>query len=284
VRRRPPGGGRRRVLRRLADFGLVVVGTLAVIVVALGFFLDRIVFHPGRGHEATPASYGLAFEDVSLQAEDGVKLHGWWLAREPAAPAVLFFQGNAGTIALRLDRVAQWVPRGLAVFLLDYRGYGSSEGSPSEKGVHRDATAAYRYLVEERGIAPSRIGLFGESLGGAVAIELASRARVGAVAVESTFTSIRDMAHAVWPWVPRIFVPDAFDSLDRIRRVEAPLFVAHGTRDSIVPFEQGKRLFDAAREPKHFEEVRGADHNDVYLVGGAGYADRLADFFRRNCR
>ncbi|MBI1851869.1 MAG: alpha/beta hydrolase [Planctomycetes bacterium] len=276
-----PGDGLTRSIARIV---IALALGMALIVVALRLLLDRFVFHPSRRLDASPADYGIPFEDVTMRAEDGVALHAWLLGRADTGPVVAFFHGNAGTIADRLERVRAWVSRGLCVLLVEYRGFGRSGGKATEEGVYRDAMAAYRFLADDRRVPASRIGLFGESLGGAVAIELGTRVEVCGIAVESAFTSIRDMARSVLPWYPRIFVPNAFDSLGRVASLRAPLLVVHGTRDSTVPFEQGRRLFAAAREPKRFEAVNGAEHNDVDIVGARAYADLLASFFRDGCR
>ena len=270
----------RRVLRGLARVGFLVGVPLAVALVFLSLFEHSMIFYPDRKVLEDPSRIGLAFEDVEVVTDDGVRLHGWWVPREGAEVAVLWFHGNAGNISHRLERLAAFHALGVHNLIIDYRGYGKSDGRPSEKGLYRDADAVYRHLIEERGVAPERIVLFGKSLGGAVAVDLARRSEVGGLVVESSFTSIVDMAERTLPILPgRWLVRSRFDSLAKIPEVRAPVLVIHGDRDGLVPTEMGRRLFEAAGEPKDFYAVPGADHNDVLDRGGAAYLARLRAFF-----
>ena len=189
---------------------------------------------------------------------------------------LLWSHGNAGNIDSRRALLLALAARGLGVLAYDYRGYGRSEGSPSERGVYLDATAAFDDLVA-RGTDPATIACFGESLGGAVSIEVATRRRCGAVIVVSTFTRLADVARRHYGplgWL----AGDRFDSLARLSRVSAPVLVAHGDRDEIIPFELGERLFAAAPEPKRFLRIAGADHNDA--LGRPVLLDAIAEFAR----
>jgi hypothetical protein len=191
---------------------------------------------------------------------------------------LLFFHGNAGNISHRLDSIRIFADLGLDVFIFDYRGYGLSEGSPSEPGTYRDATAAWRWLTGERGLAPGQILLFGRSLGAAVALELATRVEPAGVILESAFTSVPDLGAAIYPWLPvRLLSRYRYDNLGRIASVRAPLLVVHSRGDEIVPFRQGQALFAAASEPKRFLELQGG-HNDGFLASGVGYRRGLAEF------
>jgi hypothetical protein len=206
----------------------------------------------------------------------------WPRPGRPAAAGpgswILVRHGNAGNISHVLDRaLLLQARRRSSVFLYDYRGYGASEGSPDEAGTYRDARAAYGYLVEEKQVKADELVLFGESLGSAVSLELAL-ARPAALVLEAPFTSVRDMARTtiLAPLAP--FVRTRYESLARISRLRMPLLVVQGDRDEIVPPAQGRRLFDAAREPKRYFAIRGAGHNDTYLVGGEAYWRAIADF------
>jgi fermentation-respiration switch protein FrsA (DUF1100 family) len=165
------------------------------------------------------------------------------------------------------------------VFIFDYRGYGKSEGKPNERGLYADAIAAYEYLVSRDDVEKDHIVFFGRSLGGAVAVELATQKPCEKLILESTFTSIKDMTKEMFNGLPvHYIVHTKFDSLTKIEKIRVPLLLIHGNQDTVVPFEQGKRLFNAANEPKHFYEILGADHNDTYEVGGRLYFERLSQF------
>jgi hypothetical protein len=243
-------------------------------------FEKQLIYFPMPDHDVTPAALGLPHEDLELRAEDGVRLHGWFLPVKGSRRAVLVCHGNAGNVSHRLDRAMLMQSRlGVDVLLFDYRGYGRSEGSPDEEGTYRDARAAYRWL-REHGQGPERIVLFGESLGSAVAVELALGAEARALVLESPFTSVPDMARAVYWFLPVWpLVRTRYDTLAKAPRLRLPLFVLHGDRDEIVPFSQGRRVFEAAPEPKRFYAIPGASHNDTYFVGGEPYWRALGEFF-----
>jgi fermentation-respiration switch protein FrsA (DUF1100 family) len=256
---------------------------LAVLLCALGglllIFEKRFIYLPTRDHEVTPSALGLPHEDAWLVAEDGVRIHGWYLPVPDARWVTLVSHGNAGNISHRLDRALLLQGRlRSSVLLYDYRGYGASEGSPDEAGTYRDARAAYRWLVEQKHVRPDELVLFGESLGSAVALELALERPAAALVLEAPFTSVRDVARRTIfaPLAP--FVRTRYDSLARIPRLETPLLVMQGDRDEVIPPALGRRLFDAAPEPKRYYAIPGAGHNDTYLVGGAAYWKALSDF------
>ncbi len=259
------------VLRLL--LALLAVGALLLI------FERHLIYFPTRGHEVTPADLGLAHEEVLVRAEDGVRLHGWFLPSKRSQLTVLVCHGNAGNVSHRLDRALLMQSRlAVDVLLFDYRGYGRSEGSPDEEGTYRDARAAYRWLAG-RGVGPGRIVLFGESLGSAVALQLALESEARALVLESPFTSVPDMARAVYPFLPLWpFVRTRYDNLAKVRRLRMPLLVLHGDRDEVVPLAQARRLFTAAPEPKRFFAIPGAGHNDTYVVGGEAYWRALREF------
>lgn len=251
-------------------------------------FLDRsLVFYPDTHLEATPADYDLSFEDVFFKAPDGVKLHGWWIpAREggEGRATILWMHGNAGNISHRLHNARLLHDLlGLNLFLFDYREYGISEGKVSEKGTYCDAEGAVAYLESRPDVAAHRIIYFGRSIGSAVAVELATRKAPAALILESPMTSIKAIASAILPWLPiGSLLSTRYDSLAKVGRVRAPLLVLHGTADEIVPFAQGRELFEAANEPKRFHAIDGAHHNDTYLVGGEEYFSVWARFLKEN--
>jgi fermentation-respiration switch protein FrsA (DUF1100 family) len=256
---------------------LLIAGVLLLVLPVL--FEKSLIYHPIRDHEVTARELGLEHENVTLVADDGVRLDAVFLPAKDSRVTVLFTHGNAGNLSHRLDRTIFLHARlGADVLLFDYRGYGRSEGSPDEEGTYRDARAAYRWLTEERKVAADRLVLFGESLGSAIALDLAVSRPCRALVLEAPFTSVPDMARVVFPFLPRSFVRTQYDNLDKVRRLRVPLLVLHGERDEIVPFAQGRRLFEAAPEPKRFFPIPGAGHNDTYLVGGDAYWRTVAEF------
>ena len=260
-------------------FGLVIVG------VAMGTvwsrMLDRVVFHPTPGVDLRPEEIGVDAEDIYLSTSDGVRIHSFYLPDgRGTSRAILFLHGNAGNASHRLPNAAELARLGAAVLLLDYRGYGLSEGTPEEAGVYLDARAGLG-LLEERGFPPDRIVLFGRSLGGAVAVDLAVDRPLAGLILESTFTSGADMARSAFGIPLGALVGSRWDSMSKIVRVRCPILFFHGDRDEVVPFSLGRRLYEAAPEPKAFETIGGAGHNDTTIVGGADYFARIGTFLDR---
>jgi len=239
--------------------------------------LNALLYFPSRTLVGTPADAGLTYEDVELTTDDGQRLHGWWIERRaPARGHVLLCHGNAGNIGDRVAHAGVLTAAGLDVLLFDPRGYGASTGRPNELGTYRDARAARSWLVGRRGVDPARVLYLGESLGGAVALELALAHPPAALVLLSAFTSVRDMARLHHRAIPRALVPDAYPSLRRIANLRAPLLVLHGEDDMIVPVEHARALFDAAPGPKRLRVVRGVGHNDIVTRAGARIAEEIA--------
>lgn len=239
---------------------------------------SSMIFFPYATLDQTPAEWGLVYEDVFLDTEDGVRLHGWYIPRHGSKQALLFFHGNAGNISHRGASVEIFHRLGLNVFIFDYRGYGKSEGKPDEKGLYKDARAAWRYLSKERGFGQEEIILFGRSLGGAVAAKLAAEIQPGGLILESTFSSAKDVANAVFPVLSRlIFLRYDFDTAAHVRRVACPVLVLHSPDDEIIPFRLGEKVFQAANEPKSFVKMRG-DHNSGILMSQPDYERALGAF------
>ena len=247
----------------------------------LYFMQERVVFlsHvPGRAIEVTPDVIGLEYTDVDIDTSDGVRLHGWYVSSTGANRTLLFLHGNAGNISHRLDSIAIFNSLGLNVLIVDYRGYGRSGGSTSEQGTYRDAEAAWRYLTDERGIEPSRIIVFGRSLGGAVAAHLAATEAPAAVIVESSFTSAADMAAKLYPFLPvRLLLRLDYPVIDNVEAAKAPVLIVHGRDDEIIPFAMGQELYEAAPQPKAFLELDG-DHNGAFVLDRERYVEGLQRF------
>jgi fermentation-respiration switch protein FrsA (DUF1100 family) len=261
-----------------------VIGLIIILAAALYLFYPKIenllVFFPQSDFDLTPEELHLPYQDVNFYAADGVSLHGWFFRNEPAAcPVILFCHGNAGNISHRLDNVGRLLEAGLRVFIFDYRGYGKSAGRPSEEGLYRDGLAAYDYLIREAGVSPKEVVLFGRSLGAAVAVEVALKRELKALILESAFTSTKDMAGSMFLFrVLSPLLPAHYNNVAKIGRVSVPKLFIHGDADGIVPFSMGKRLYDAAAEPKRFLRLKGAGHNDTYVAGGEKYFRVLKAF------
>ncbi len=267
---------------------LIAVVAFVTIIIVMTLFERSLIFFPTRypdglwNTEAAARGSGCAIDDHFFTASDGVRLHGWWCRRldaRPDQPVLLFFHGNAGNLSHRAELLTELANRTPAsVFVVGYRGYGRSEGRPTEDGLYTDARAAWSYLTGDRGVDPERIVIFGKSLGGAVAVDLAVGVPAAGLIVESSFTSVRDMAKTHYPFVPRFLVATRMDSIKKIPAVACPKLFIHSKTDEVVPYRLGRELYDAAGEPKKFHEVEGARHNETWLVGGEPYFDALSDF------
>jgi fermentation-respiration switch protein FrsA (DUF1100 family) len=254
---------------------------LILVAILIHTFENRLIFYPPRYPEgfAPPEAYGLHPEEIWIGASDGVKLNAYFLPAAESSKVLLWFHGNAENIGMGLPHLKALATLGVNILELDYRGYGKSQGSPDEVGVYRDGEAAYRYLAEVRHFQPKNIFIYGHSLGGAVAVDVAARHPCGGLIVESSFTSVREMARRIFHLPIMEFVPRSrFNSLAKIARVRAPVLIIHGTRDEVVPFDMGRRLYEAAPKPKSFLPVEGAGHNDLSEVGGQAYYERLREF------
>jgi fermentation-respiration switch protein FrsA (DUF1100 family) len=268
-------------LKFLVEQALILVAAMTVVAVFFRAFENRFVYYPPRYPDGfvVPKAYGLAPEEVWITAADGVKLDAWFLAAPSSPKVLLWFHGNAENIGMGLEQMKAFARLGANILALDYRGYGKSEGSPDEAGVYRDGQAAYEYLVQTRHFEPRNIFLYGHSLGGAVAVDMASKNPCGGLIVESSLSSGHEMARLIFhvPGIGYIF-KNRFDSAEKISSVRAPVLIIHGTRDEVIPFWMGQKLFESAREPKSFFAVEGAGHNDVLAVGGEAYLARLGAF------
>lgn len=252
----------------------------------LKLMITSMIFFPEKTLYENPKDYGLAFEDVEVVTSDGVKLHGWFLKANPEKGAMLFLHGNAGNISHRLFKVKGWVERGFSVLLIDYRGYGKSEGKIQHgDDVMEDAAAALDWLLGGGGRhAPllQRIILYGESLGSAPAIRLASENEVTAIILEGPFTSFSELARTHYPFVPEFVLRDfEFRNLNRIGELKSPLFIMHGTHDEVCPHAMGERLFESAPAPKKFFSVPKGNHNDLPTAAGEEYWEKPYEFISK---
>lgn len=250
---------------------------------------SKLIYFPTANYSGTPADRGLAFEDLTLVTSDGVAIAAWYVPNLDAIGSIIFCHGNAGNISDRLGTIQALHRLSVNVLIFDYRGYGRSEGRPSEEGTYLDAEAAWHYLVETRGQSPDRIVLFGRSLGGAVAIELAKRLHepaspgIGETApagliVESTFTNLVDVGKLHYPYLPvSLIVTHRYNSIGKLPGITCPKLFIHGSDDTLIPIENGRKLFDAAEEPKQFLETPGG-HNDGGFMYSPAYTRPLEAF------
>ena len=265
-------------IRMLSSFVFIVAAFCIGVLSLLYVFQEKMVFFPGNRIADTPETIGLQYEDVYLVTEDDVRIHGWYVPHADEKATVLFFHGNAGNISHRLDSISIFHDLGLSVFIIDYRGYGRSDGRPSEQGTYMDALAAWNYLVAERRLSPDEIIVFGRSLGGAVAAELASRITPAAVVLESTFTSVKELGKHYYPYLPVSWIARIRYPVDEhIKSFDCPVLVIHSNQDDVVPFSYGQRLFATAREPKMFLPISG-DHNTGFLLSGDVYVGGMKRF------
>ena len=286
--KRQPSPALHPLLTRVKKARRWLVPTVGLLVIA--FMLYRFehsqVYHPTRDAESTPDDVGRPAEEIGLNTSDGLRLHAWFFAAEKASPrarfVMLFCHGNGGNLTSRPGYYRAILETGVSLLTFDYRGYGRSDGQPSEAGTYTDAATAYQWL-RTRGFAPEHILVWGESLGGGIASQLAATERLGGLVLQSTFTSIPDIGAELFPWLPvKLISRIKYDTLSRLPDIPCPVVVMHSRADTTIRFSHGERNFAAAREPKAFVEI-GGDHNDALLanrtayVAGAEQLVRLAE-------
>jgi fermentation-respiration switch protein FrsA (DUF1100 family) len=243
----------------------------------------RLIYFPSPGPLPPVGAMLPGGDDVVLDTDDGLRLGAWFLPAAARGPAVLVCNGNGGDRTLRAPLAAALVRAGLSVLLFDYRGYGGNPGRPSEDGLAADARAARAFLIARPEVDPARVAYFGESLGAAVSIRLALESLPAALVLRSPFTSLTDVGRLHYPWLPvGAVLADRYPSIDRIPRVAAPVLVIAGDRDTLVPAQLSRRLYDTARDPKEFVLVPGADHNSMELLDGPLMIDAILRFFRQH--
>ncbi len=243
---------------------LILVVFVAILFVSYVRYVENnLVFYPSSDMEFIPKDIGLSYEDIYFEAQDGVSLNGWLIKAPKAKGTLIFCHGNAGNISNRLEKIKTFYELGVNVFIFDYRGYGKSEGKPSEKGLYADAHGAYAYLLSRKDIDLKYIFAYGCSLGGAVAIDLAAKQRLFCLIVDSSFSSARDMAKIILPIAPSFLIKMKFDSVAKVKVIKIPKLFLHRKEDEVIPYRLGQKLFGEASDPKIFKENRGS-HNDGY--------------------
>ena len=262
---------------RASQFAYGAAALLALSMFARWF--ERVnLYIPSRQMTAHPGSYRLPYEDLTLKAADGPAINAWYIPNRPDSLVMLVSHGNGGNISSRLEKFVRFHKAGASVLVYDYRGYGRSTGSPTEQGTYSDGEAAYRWLTKTKGVAPSRIVFYGESLGCGVAVELAKRHPGAGLILDSGFTSTLDMGRMIFPWLPvRWLVRYRYDNLSKLPLLRCPLLVMHSPDDDIIPIAMARRNFAAAAGPKSFFEMKG-DHNEGFMDTGPAYIEAIRSF------
>jgi len=263
----------------MAKFSIYILGLVILVFFYVKFMEKKGIYFPYPKIEQTPQDLGLKYQDIYIKTSDGFILNGWFIPAEDSKYTIIFFHGNAGNISHRLDKISIFHKLGLNTFIFDYRGYGKSKGTPNEKGLYIDAEAVYKYLLNELKIPQNKIILYGESLGTAIAIKLASEEKVKAVILEGAFSRGKDMAKRIYPFLPYFFFSNSFDSLSRIKKIESPKLFLHSQDDEIVPFSLAKKLYDNAPDPKDLVKLNGS-HNSCFLESKDLYISALDKFIR----
>ena len=262
----------------IIHYAIIIVVSLLALNVWMYWQQAKMIFYPMAGIQQTPADWGLEYEDITFNTEDGVQLNAWYIPHKKSDQVLLFFHGNAGNISHRRDSIEIFHRLGFNVFIIDYRGYGKSQGRPGEQGLYLDASAAWRYLTEIKGFVAEDIVIFGRSLGGAVATQLASVVPAQGLILESTFSSSKDFARSVFPLFSRLlFMRFDFDSAEKIKHVNYPVLVLHSPEDEIMPFHLGEKVYQSAHQPKRFVKMKG-DHNYGFVLSQPGYEQALAEW------
>ncbi len=257
---------------------LIGAGVYVGFTVLLSLMQSGLVYHPAKSVTVTPENIGLSYVDVTFISGDGLSLNGWWIPADDSRGILLYCHGNAGNICNRLEILRILNRLGMSTFIFDYRGYGNSEGRPDEEGTYQDAEAALGWIVETQECRAEDIVFLGRSLGGAVAARLAKHTRPRALILESSFTSIPDMGKALHPFLPvRLLSRFSYATIEYIKEVTCPVLVIHSIEDDLVPYDHGRRIFEAAPEPKTFFEISGG-HNDGYLITGERYIEGVRSF------
>ena len=268
------------MLNTMITILLLAGACYGLLLLTIYMYQPKMLYFPDEGDQsaATPSDVGLTYQQVELRTTDDLRLSAWYLPAEDEQGVLLFCHGNAGNISHRLDSLLLFHHLQMSVLIFDYRGYGQSEGQPSEQGTYTDALAAWEYLLTQKSKQPAEIVIFGRSLGAAIAAELATRVRPGALILESAFTSVPDLASEIYPFLPvRLLSRFSYDTRTRLDSLASPLLIIHSNDDEIIPYSHAQRLYAAAHEPKHLLNISGG-HNDGFLVSGNRYTEGLRRF------
>jgi len=251
-----------------------------VYAVYLYFNQSKYVYFPTSDIVATPSDSGLFYEDLMLKTSDGIKISAWYIHAENPKATLLFFHGNGGNISYRIEFIEMFYSLNISTFIIDYRGYGKSEGSPTEEGTYLDSEAAWDYLVNEKNTDPSSIVIYGKSLGGPIAARLAEKHNPAALILDSTFTSTKDIAVKLYPFLPvKKFFKFEYDTVRYLKGVDCPILIIHSIDDSYIPFSHAEKLFDTVDGEKELVETRG-DHNTSFMISRQIYKNSIDNILK----
>lgn len=251
-----------------------------VYAVYLYFNQSKYVYFPTSDIVATPSDSGLFYEDLMLKTSDGTKISAWYIHAENPKATLLFFHGNGGNISHRIEFIEMFYSLNISTFIIDYRGYGKSEGSPTEEGTYLDSETAWDYLVKEKNTDPSSIVIYGKSLGGPIAARLAEKHNPAALILDSTFTSIKDIAVKIYPFLPVArFFKFEYDTAMYLKGVDCPTLIIHSIDDSYIPFSHAEKLFDTVGGEKELVEIKG-DHNTSFIISRQIYENSINNILK----
>ena len=257
---------------------LIILIAYAILAWSVYFMQSSFIYRPVRNVPYTPSDMDLVYEKVALKTDDGLKIAAWFIPCEKAKMTVLFCHGNGGNMAHRLDTINILNELGLNCLIFDYRGYGDSQGKTTENGTYLDAQAAWKWLTHKKGIKAEQIIIFGRSLGGSIAANLAARTIPAGLILESAFTSFAAIGAKYYPYLPvKLFAAFSYNTVASLRKINCPLLIMHSKRDEIVPYEFSPQIYEAANEPKEFVEILGC-HNDGFLFSGQTYRNAWANW------
>ncbi len=266
-------------------FGKIISQILFVCIIVIfavmyfRYIEKRSLFYPTKEIEFFPQAAGLTYEDVFFKTSDNLEINAWFVPAKDVRYTILFSHGNAGNISHRLEKLKFFHDLGCNVFIFDYRGYGKSKGKPYEQGFYRDIQGAYNYLLS-RGVKSEQIIGYGESIGGAVIIDLASQNKVKGIIIDSSISNAKDMVKIIYPLLPYWIFSSRWDSLKKIKSITIPKLIIHSINDEIVPYKLGRKLFENAAEPKEFLPIHGG-HNSCFFESEAILKEKVADFLKR---
>lgn len=257
----------------------LLIGCYAIVLILIYTNQSKLVYFPSTNMGTNPKSVGLEYESITFYSSDNTKLHAWYIPKKGADLTLLFLHGNGGNISHRIDSIKIFNSLGMNVLIFDYRGYGKSGGNATEQNTYDDARSAWDYLVKNKKVKAEDIIIFGRSLGGAIAANLGSTLKPRGMILESTFTSAKEFASDVYPFVPKSLIHFTYGTTKYLKDINYPILVVHSKDDDIVPYKHGEAVFKNANEPKSFLKIRGS-HNQGFLQSKDIYVNSLKDFLK----